>query len=137
MTSNVVYLLDSNVLIALLDSSHSFHGRAVEWARNRPHFATCPITQGALIRHHLRLSDHSSIQSAKSLIASVTSMRFHQFWPDDASYLDIPEKGVTGHRQVTDAYLVALAQKHKGVLATMDEALAAIHSGVFLIPRYS
>lgn len=39
--------------------------------------------------------------------------------------------------KVTDAYLVLLATRHKGVLATMDEALAAIHPGVFLLPRYS
>ena len=40
---------------------------------------------------------------------------------------------MVGHRQITDAYLVLLARKHGGILATMDEALAAIHKGVALI----
>jgi hypothetical protein len=34
---------------------------------------------------------------------------------------------------VTDAYLVLLAGGHGGSLATMDEALAAIHAGATLI----
>jgi predicted nucleic acid-binding protein len=29
---------------------------------------------------------------------------------------------------VTDAYLVALARRHKGKLASLDRALAAIHA---------
>jgi predicted nucleic acid-binding protein len=43
------------------------------------------------------------------------------------SYADLPERGALGHRQVTGAYLVALASAHGGVLATMDEALAALY----------
>jgi hypothetical protein len=34
---------------------------------------------------------------------------------------------------VTDAYLVLLARSHRGFLATMDEALAALHPGANLI----
>ena len=43
------------------------------------------------------------------------------------SYADLPERGALGHRQVTGAYLVALASARGGVLATMDEALAALY----------
>lgn len=131
---NSAYLLDSNILIALADRSNIFHGRAKAWFKPETSFATCPITQGALIRHYMRLAGKPSIHAAKDLLSGFTSLANHQFWPDDASYLDVPEKGVIGHRQVTDAYLVALARKHNGMLATMDEALAAIHQGVFLIP---
>jgi predicted nucleic acid-binding protein len=53
----------------------------------------------------------------------------------DASYLEMPTRGVIGHRQVADAYLAVLAKKHSGTLATMDEALAALHDGAELIPR--
>jgi uncharacterized protein len=35
--------------------------------------------------------------------------------------------GVIGHRQVTDAYLVALARHHGGRVATLDRGLAALH----------
>ncbi len=132
-----VYLLDANVLIPLADESHVSHARARAWFQQGTPFATCPITQGALIRYHLREIKQSSIASAKTLLGQIAALPNHHFWPDDASYERIPTKGVTGYRQVTDAYLVLLAAEHKGILATMDEALAAIHPGTFLIPRHS
>jgi hypothetical protein len=35
-----------------------------------------------------------------------------------------------GHRQVTDAYLAALARRRQGRLATLDKGLAALHPDV-------
>jgi len=35
--------------------------------------------------------------------------------------------------KVTDAYLVLLARKHRGSVATMDHALAAVHPGTTLV----
>ncbi len=46
------------------------------------------------------------------LLESISSLPRHEFWGDDASYLDIPTKGIGGHRQVTHAYFVVLARKH-------------------------
>ena len=51
---------------------------------------------------------------------------------------DIPHEaaqlgGVIGHRQVTDAYLVALARHHGGRVATLDKGLAALHGGDVLL----
>lgn len=45
------HLLDINVLIALMDSSHAFHHRAHLWwgAEGRP-WASCPLTENGLIR---------------------------------------------------------------------------------------
>lgn len=134
MTSSV-YLLDANVLIALADVNHVHHSRAAQWFRPDVRFATCPITQGALLRHYLRLSGNPSIGAAKGLLAGFLALPLHEFWPDDVSYIDIPVRGVVGHRQVTDAYLVALAQRHGGVLATTDAGIAAIHPGVLLLPE--
>ncbi|GAB3804489.1 hypothetical protein GCM10028798_24830 [Humibacter antri] len=58
------------------------------------------------------------------------------FWPDDVSYVDAALNTVTGHRQVTDAYLVALASgRPVAVLATMDAGLAQAHDDqAFLVP---
>jgi uncharacterized protein len=128
-----VYLLDSNVLIALATPDHTLHGRALQWFQTGIRFATCPITQGALLRFHLRFSPQPSIAAAKRLLGRIVALPAHKFWPDIASYLDIPEAGVIGHRQVTDAYLVALAEAHRGVLATMDETLATVHRDAVLI----
>jgi predicted nucleic acid-binding protein len=75
----------------------------------------------------------ATAESAKLLLESISSLARHEFWPDDVSYLDMPAKEIAGHRQVTDAYLVLLARKHSGSLATMDQALAAVHTGTTLL----
>lgn len=133
MTKNKVYLLDANVLIALATPEHSLNARAVEWFLKGHRFATCPITQGALYRFHLRAGAEATAESAKLLLESISSLSRHEFWPDDASYLNLPAAGISGHRQVTDAYLALLAHKHGGILATMDRALAALHPGSTLL----
>ena len=135
MTKSKVYLLDSNLLIALATPEHSLNARAAAWFLKGHRFATCPITQGALFRFHLRAGVEATAESAKLLLESISSLPRHSFWPDDASYLEVPTKGIIGHRQVTDAYLVLLASRHGGSLATMDQALAAVHRGTTLIEQ--
>ena len=76
----------------------------------------------------------ATAESAKCLLESISALPRHEFWPDDASYLDMPTTGIVGHRQVTDAYLVLLARKHGGSVATMDKALASLHAGTTLLP---
>jgi uncharacterized protein len=46
------YLLDVNVLIALIDPAHLQHDQAHEWFTQTGHqaFATCPITENGLLR---------------------------------------------------------------------------------------
>lgn len=134
MTSSRVYLLDANVLIALATPEHSLNARAAAWFRGGPKFATCPMTQGALVRFHLRVGVGASAKSAKALLESISAMPRHEFWPADVSYAEMPARGIVGHRQVTDAYLALLARRRGGILATLDEALAALHSDTLLIP---
>jgi predicted nucleic acid-binding protein len=136
MTKNKVYLLDSNILIALATPEHSLNARAAAWFGEGHIFATCPITQGALLRFHLRAGVEATASSAKLLLEAISALPRHRFWPDDVSYLEMPARGVIGHRQVTNAYLVALAGKHGGMLATMDEGLAAVHANASLIPPH-
>jgi toxin-antitoxin system PIN domain toxin len=116
------------VLIALTDVNHISHGLATEWIQKAGgNFATCPITQGALIRFMLHSRAGTTIRQAKDFLAQVISLKGHQFWPDTVSYEELPEAGIIGHKQVTDAYLVALARHNKGRLATLDRALAGMH----------
>ena len=135
MMKSRVYLLDSNVLIALATPDHSLNERAAEWFRKGYRFATCPITQSALFRFHLRAGVNATAETAKILLESISSLARHEFWPDDISLLDMPTTGIIGHRQVTGAYLALLARKHNGLLATMDRALAAVHGGTILIEK--
>jgi toxin-antitoxin system PIN domain toxin len=133
MTSKV-HLLDSNVLIALATPEHSLNARAADWFRKGHRFATCPITQGALFRFHLRAGVDATADSARLLLESISTLPRHEFWPDDVSYLELPKSGIVGHKQVTDAYLALLAGRHGGMLATMDQALAAVQPVAILIP---
>lgn len=134
MTKSKVYLLDANVLIALATPEHSLNQRAAAWYLQGHRFATCPITQGALYRFHLRAGVDATAESALLLLKTISSLPRHEFWPDGVSYLDMPTTGIVGHRQVTDAYLVLLARRHGGTLATLDQGLAAVHAGTTLLP---
>jgi uncharacterized protein len=123
--------LDGNVLVALSDASHVHHTQAVRWftALKMP-FATCPITQGTLLRMLLHFSAVPDMGSAIAFLSQLTGHPKHRFWPDDLTYGDIDWHGVQGHRQVTDAYLAALARHYGGKLATFDRGLAASHTDV-------
>jgi predicted nucleic acid-binding protein len=51
----------------------------------------------------------------------------HEFWPDDVSLRDgklFTAERIHGSRQLTDLYLLALAGKHAGRLATFDQAIS-------------
>lgn len=118
-------LVDGNVLVALVVDDHVHHARARRWFADgvRP-FLTCPITQGTLLR--VSLHQGATIESASETLAGLTRHPRHRFVPDTLSYLDVGLGGVIGHRQITDAYLVALAERHGAVVATFDRGLAAL-----------
>jgi uncharacterized protein len=59
----------------------------------------------------------------------VTAHPRHPFWPDSPAHGEVLLRGVLRHRQVTDAYLAALARHLCAKLATMDKGLAALRSG--------
>lgn len=127
-------LLDANVLIALVIEDHVHHSPAEAWfTASGTSFATCPITQGSLMR--LLIREGQPAESARSVLQELVASSRHEFWPDNASYHDIPIAGIIGHRQVTDAYLAHLARSYSARLATLDQALAKLHPDVAdLIP---
>ncbi len=127
-------LLDANVLIALLVADHVHHETAEAWfADSMDSFATCPITQGSLVR--LLIRDGQSAETARNVVRSMSVHARHEFWLDDLSYSDVPTTGIVGHRQVTDAYLAQLTRAHHGRLATFDEGMAKLHHDIAdLIP---
>ena len=130
----LVHLLDGNVLYALIDESHVHHALARLWFSQMPgRFATCPITQGTLLRLVMRLGGHG-VEQALALLGVVTAHAKHQFWPDDLPYAQVRWLGVMGHRQVTDAYLAGLARLHGGKLVSFDMGLVALHPDVGVAP---
>lgn len=134
-----VYLLDVNVLIALIDPAHIQHDPAHKWFARAGHkgFATCPLTENGLIRIVGNPKYPNSVGPPSVVLQSLVAIRGlpgHQFWPDDLSIADAaffaPEL-LTSHTRVTDSYLLALAHANRGRLATMDQKLATevVHGG--------
>jgi toxin-antitoxin system PIN domain toxin len=125
------YLLDVNVLIALVDSAHVQHETAHQWFAGDGHraWATCPLTENGLLRivGHARYPNSPGTPSA--VAASLAGMRAlpgHRFWPDDISLVDasrVDTARLLHFAQVTDSYLLALAHAHGGRLATFDRKL--------------
>jgi uncharacterized protein len=125
----VTVLLDANLLIALLVDDHVHHEAAESWLIDLSgNFATCPITQGSLVR--LLVREGQSAAAARSVLSGTIADPRHEFWPDDLPFTDVPVKGIVGHRQVTDAYLAQLARARGCRLATFDQALAQLHNDV-------
>ena len=128
------YLLDVNVLIALAWPTHVHHVAAQTWflTTGRRAWATCPLTQTAFVRisSNPKFIDGAvTPNQAIELLAEVTKASQHEFWPDDLSLGETDTlvwPYVVGHRQVTDAYLLALAKAHAGKLATLDGGVAAL-----------
>lgn len=124
-------LLDVNLLIALFDPDHVHHELAHDWfADNRARgWATCPLTENGFVRVLSHPSYGSSVSTASELIERLRTFcdtPGHQFWPDDVSLADrklfAPAALVT-HRHVTEVYLVGLAKRHHGTLATFDRSI--------------
>lgn len=122
-------LLDVNVLVALFDPDHLHHEGAHEWfAEHRAAgWATCPLTENGVVRV-LSNPAYSPIAERPASLASrlraFCDSGGHRFWPDDASLRDETLFTLeTGHRQLTDAYLLGLAVRHAGRLATFDRGI--------------
>lgn len=123
-------LLDVNVLLALLDSDHVDHERAHEWfgADADDGWASCAITENGFVRivSQPRYPSPVAPSEAVSLLARARDGGDHAFWPCEVSILDecvLDATRVHGPRQVTDAYLLALAVAHGGRLVTFDRGV--------------
>lgn len=126
-----VALLDVNVLVALFDPDHLHHEAAHDWfAANRTAgWATCPLTENGVIRI---LSNPAYGPAPERPGQIVDRLRrfcgsgHHTFWPDATSLRDrtvfraaLP----VASRQLTDLYLLGLARRHSGRLATFDRTI--------------
>ena len=130
--NGVTYLLDVNLLVALFDRQHVNHEPAHQWfaARGFASWATCPITENGFSRVVSNPAYPTVIATpleAMDHLARFCSSNAHVFWPDDISVLSAldsaQKRRLTGHGQITDFYLAALALHHEGRLATFDGSL--------------
>jgi toxin-antitoxin system PIN domain toxin len=129
----LTFLLDVNVLIALIDPAHIDHDAAHRWFEDRGQaaWATCPLTENGVIRivgHPKYPGAPGSPASVAGIVAHLRTLAGHVFWPDDISLAGeacIDAAQILTSGQVTDTYLLALAVVHGGQLATFDRRLTA------------
>jgi toxin-antitoxin system PIN domain toxin len=124
----MIWLLDGSVLAAHVLSGHPEHSRAEAWFyRLQDSFATCPVTQGTLLRLHVHLAIDKSASAAWKALEGVESHPLHRYWADDLPYREVPHRQIQGHRQVTDAWLIELARRNDARVATLDQGMAATY----------
>ena len=135
----MTFLLDVNVLVALIDPAHVQHDAAHEWfaEHGRQAWVTCPLTENGVLRivGHARYPNSPGTPAAVAqLMVGLRALPGHAFWPDDISLLDAEKLDTTrllSSSQVTDSYLLALACTHGGQLASFDRRLVtdAVRNG--------
>jgi uncharacterized protein len=125
-------LLDVNVWVALLDDAHVHNAQALALFQTPGlRIATCPLVENGVLRV-LNIPAYSNrgpvgFEPVREKLRLACSDVDHCFWPDDLSLTqgDAADWArVYGHNQITDLYLLALAVRHGGALATFDHRVA-------------
>lgn len=125
------YLLDTNVLIALIDSVHTRHDEAHAWFTSGivTRWATCPLTENGVLRIVGNPRYPNSPGTPSAVVDALQSLLLspgHEFWPDNISLVaseHVERSHLSSASQITDTYLLALARAHDGQLATFDRQL--------------
>lgn len=123
-------LLDVNVLLALLDADHVDHATARVWLSSQigNGWSSCAVTQNGFVRilSQPRYPNPVPPEEAIGRLRRATSTEHHAFWDCQISLLEpdiIDTTRIHGPRQVTDAYLLALASAHAGRFVTFDRTV--------------
>lgn len=125
-------LLDVNALLALGWAEHEAHAAVVERLGGAAAWATCPITQLGFVRISSTGGIFSRTLSPPQAHAALTALCAdgqHRFLASHPSVTSADFSQLSGPRQTTDAYLLALAQHHQVKLLTLDRRLAQTFPG--------
>ncbi len=127
----MTWLLDGNLLVALSLATHPLRPAAARWFDlHVQRFATCPLTQGTLLRAFEHYAPEARPELAMRVLLRLLDLPEHEFWPATFGYEAVPMAQLQGGRQISDAYLAALALHHGGRVATFDPAFAALYPDV-------
>lgn len=132
-------LLDVNVLIALLEPGHDFFDRAQEWFRSsgKDNWGVCPLTEIGFVRITTNQSFYPgprTHEEATFILAELSNRPGYRYWPLTESWASLTTpfaSRITGHQQVTDAYLLGMAIREDGVLVTFDRGLRYLAGSEF------
>lgn len=133
-TTVPIWLLDVNVLVALVMPNHESHATARTWfAASAPAgWATTPVTESGFVRvcsNRRAIVTATTPAIALEMLALLTAQPGHEFWADEVrgvvgTFVDAAS--VRNHGLVTDAHLLALAIAHDGRLVTFDRGMAGL-----------
>jgi toxin-antitoxin system PIN domain toxin len=127
----VTFLLDVNVMVALIARDHPAHDAAHHWfdTAGRADWASCPLTENGA----LRVLGNARVQSSPGtpggvmpMLRSLLAQGRRSFWVDDLSLVQstlIDPSRLLRREDVTDTHLLALAVSRQGRLATFDRKL--------------
>jgi predicted nucleic acid-binding protein len=125
----VIFLLDVNLLLAVIWEHHPLHDRAFAAIRGKA-VATCPLVELGFIRisTNAKAGINAPMPGARAALKNFLEERKSKWLDDDLSALESrPKKS----NEVTDFYLADLAAKHQMKLATLDENIK--HPAVVLV----
>lgn len=131
MAAPCVSLLDVNVLVALFFPDHVHHDLAHDWFADHRHqgWATCPLTENGLIRVACQQPADDVLMRPADMIRHLTRLcrdKHYHAWSDAVSLTDtalFAPQFIRGPGQLTDVYLLGLATKMGGRLATFDRTI--------------
>ena len=125
-------LLDVNLLVALFDPDHVHHELAHDWfADHRTGgWATCALTENGFVRVLAHPGYGAAVSRPVELLRRLRQFcasGHHTFWAEAVSLRDetlFNPALIAGHRQISDIYLLGLARKMGGRLATFDRSIS-------------
>ena len=134
-------LLDLNVIIALTDERHSHHKQAEVWfaSSGKKSWGMCPLTEAGFLRVTTNPAFRSDPYSCERAVAILQSLkRTPGYWyceiSEPASWIQVTAPfaaRISGHQQVTDAYLLGLAIREDAALVTFDRGLKYLAGSEF------
>jgi len=78
----MIWLLDGNVLVALVLDTHVLHSRTRRWFETLSEpFATCAVTEGTLLRVHMKMAVDQSAGAAWEMPGGVWASLRHWIAP--------------------------------------------------------
>jgi hypothetical protein len=138
------YLLDLNVLIALVDSGHQHYQKTQNWfiSSGKDHIGLCPLTEAGFLRITTNPAYRPAPRTIEEAIAILQVLKKHPrfahplfgYWEINKSWVEVTAPfavRISGHRQITDAYLLGLAIKENGVLVTFDQGIKRMAGAEF------
>jgi uncharacterized protein len=132
-------LLDVNVLIALADQRHDQNRAARNWfaSSGKINWGICPLTEAGFLRITTNPKfrpGSRTLGQAIAIIQALKALPGYSYWEIHDSWVRLTTSfaaRITGHQQVTDAYLLGLAIKEDGVLVTFDRRLGYLAGSQF------